>query len=119
MNPESMQLYLNLSTGLYFLAMVAEVAGFFLCLAFRHLSGWTVLVAAGFAGLFASGVVARLMSQQWLLGDLARWLLGPLWVVGGVLFLLSMMAVVGGLWMTFVEFQRRLALALEPKDGWR
>jgi hypothetical protein len=119
MNPDSMQFYLSLSTGFYLLAMVAEVVGCFLCLSFRHLSGWTILVAIGFAGLFTAGVVARLLSQRWLFGDLAQGLMGLVLVVGGGLFFLSMIAVVGGLWMTFLEVQRRLAMALEPKDGWR
>jgi hypothetical protein len=119
MNSDLTQLYLNLSTGFYLLAMVVEVVGFFLCLAFRHLSGWTILVAMGFAGLFAAGAVARLLSHRWLFGDFAQGLLGPVWVVGGALFFGSMIAVVGGLWMTFLEVQRRLAMALEPKDGWR
>jgi hypothetical protein len=116
---ESMQFYSSLSTGFYLLAMVVEVVGFFLALGFRHLSSWTILVAMGFAGLFAAGAVGRLMSLRWLLPAAGQELTGPVWVAGGLLFFVSMMAIVGGLWLTFVDFQRRLAMALEPKDGWR
>ena len=119
MNVQSLQFYSYLSTGLYFLAMIVEVIGFLICLGFRHLSKWTIVVALGFGGLVTAGVLARLMSMRWLVGDFAEGLMGPFWVVGAALFFLSMIAVVGGLWMTFVDVQRRLALALEPKDGWR
>ena len=119
MNNESLQIYLYLTTGLSLLGMMVEVVGFLMCLAFRHLSRWTILVALGFAGLFAAGVVARLSSLRGLLGDYIQGLTGPIWVAGTLLHFVAMIAVVGGLWMTFVDFQRRLALALEPNDGWR
>jgi hypothetical protein len=119
MDLASLQIYGYLSTGFYFLAMMVEVVGFLVCLAFRHLTGWMIVVATGFAGLFAAGVLSRLMAMRWLLGDSPEWLMGPLWVVGAGCHFLSMIAVVGGLWMTLVALERRLALALEPKDGWR
>jgi hypothetical protein len=119
MNSESLQIYIHLTTGLSLLVMMVEVVGFLVCLSFRHLSGWTILSALGFAGLFAAGVVARLSSLRWVLGDFVQGMTGPIWVAGSLIHLVAMLAVVGGLWMTFVDVQRRLALALEPKDGWR
>jgi hypothetical protein len=119
MNNDSLQYYLYLTTGLSLLSMIAEVVGFLVCLAFQHLSRWTSLVALGFAGLFAAGLLGYLPSLRGLLGDFTQGLQGPIWAAGAVIRLASKVAVAGGLWMTFLDVQRRLAMALEPKDGWR
>jgi len=107
-----LSLFMDLAIGFYLLSMTVEVAGFLVCLAGRRLSGWTILAASGFAGMFLAGVLVRSVTIPAL--QVPRDLIEPVYAVGAAIGFLSRAAVVFGLGMAFADFRRRLGLALEP-----
>jgi hypothetical protein len=116
---ETTQFVFSLTTGIAWLGTLLQLGGLAVCLTYRRLSRWLVLVSAGFAGSFAASALC-LLANQVLTGSLDRIsLLSLVYLAGSLVGFVSTSLVVGGLAMTFADLRRRLALSLEPTHARR
>ncbi len=101
----------SLSGGLSVISPLLDAVGFSLCLVYRRLSRKMILPMAGFAGLFASGVIFASAAHVFsgLMESIYLAILGA-----EVLAIGSKLLVVLGLAAVFADLRVRVALAMEP-----
>ena len=120
MNALSPQLYMTVAQGMSFLSLMTDLAGCALCLSYWRLSSKLIIAAIAFAGLAVSlglNMLSPLLIR--IVGQNIDYYYYLIMIVAFAVGLFSRVLLVFGLGWAFVEIRRKLALALEPRNGFR